>query len=343
MQENIDLDMEGMPSDSEIWELRRALSLDKMNDVDVDKAWSRFSSLMEHQEKKHSSVRIWKILGLTASVAAILVAACLLVPIWTSNKQAGVQVFAATDTPKHILVTTEEGEEKITKGGTLDFAQKTSPRRVFHVQTMEVATPRGQVCHVVLPDGTRVQLNGDSKMTFPKVFVGEKREITLSGEAYFEVKKDVHRPFTITTESLCTTVHGTTFDLCAYPGRESKVTLVEGSVSVKDNHGESVMIKPGQMACLNSEGRLNVHDVDTYPLTQWKDGFFYFDDEQMVNILMELGRWYNVNIVFENEKLMSQHLHFVAERKDPLRSVIARINDLSSAHIQLNGDVITVK
>ena len=92
------------------------------------------------------------------------------------------------------------------------------------------------------------------------------------------------------------------------------MTLISGSVAV-NSEGKEVMLKPGQNAELNSNHEFEVTTVDTECYTQWKDGYFYFDNVPLIEVVRDLGRWYNINIEIRDNSLMSYRLHFVASRK----------------------------
>jgi ferric-dicitrate binding protein FerR (iron transport regulator) len=185
-------------------------------------------------------------------------------------------------------------------------------------------------------------MNAESKLEFPETFNGNTREVALHGEAYFEVAKDAKHPFIVKTDYFNTKVLGTSFNIRAYSERDANVVLVEGSVKVGMSGKETEhTLKPGQQfSILNSQ--FSIKDVDTYPYTQWRDGFFYFDDTAMIEIMQELGRWYNVNIIFEEAKYMNTHLHFVAERRLSLSDIIRNINDLGIVNVEIQKDALIV-
>ena len=211
------------------------------------------------------------------------------------------------------------------------------------VNFIEIRTNPGMITSTILPDGTHVILNSNSTIVYPSHFDEKSRNVQLNGEAYFEVTKDAQHLFIVKTEYFTTTVHGTSFNVCAYSAKEAHVTLVSGSVAVKTNDGPEEFITPGQMASLTEESAMSIKNVDIYPLIQWKEGFFYFERDRLVDIMMELGRWYNVNIVFEHEADMNRQLHFVAEHSDSLKDIVRRLNDLGIAKFKLNKDIISIE
>lgn len=337
--------LSGMPSDFEVLEVRRALHKGRVDSPDADKAWERFRQTLEVESVEatgRSASRFNRplILKIVALAAAVLLLALVLTPILKTKKAQSVEVFSAVEGAQDVTLTADDGTPQVVQGKSLAFNRPV--QHTERIRMMEVSNPRGKVSRVVLPDGSVVWLNADSHLGFPERFVGNTRNVSLSGEAYFDVKHDAHHPFVVTTENMVTTVHGTVFDVCAYSTKNARVTLLEGSVAVKNTDGVERFIKPGQMAQVSGDGDMTLSDVDTYGVTQWTEGFFYFGNSRLVDMMMELGRWYNVSIVFENEQAMDLRLHFVAEHKDNLATIISRINELGIAHVSLKDDVVTV-
>lgn len=162
----------------------------------------------------------------------------------------------------------------------------------------EIATPRGGTYQVVLADGTKVWLNADSRLRFPQRFARAKREVTLVGEAYFEVAKSQKRPFVVKTAGQEIAVLGTSFNVAAYADEPSEqTTLVEGAIVVstpQDTHH----LSPGDQAVVNTDG-ISVGKVDTSPFLAWKSGFIAFNEETLEHIMRDISRWYDVDIRFE--------------------------------------------
>jgi transmembrane sensor len=163
-----------------------------------------------------------------------------------------------------------------------------------------VITPRGGQYQLVLSDGTKVWLNSASSLKYPVTFTGNKREIQLSGEAYFEVAHNRHKPFRVISNGQVVEVLGTHFNVNAYADEPSvKTTLLEGSVKVQSN-GISKTIKPNEQVLLK-DGSMNIAKADVNEAIAWKNGFFYFKDDDIKSVLRQLARWYNVDIKYEGE------------------------------------------
>ncbi|OXA88065.1 FecR family protein [Flavobacterium hibernum] len=167
--------------------------------------------------------------------------------------------------------------------------------------------PVGGIYAIILSDGTKVWLNSKSSLKYPVIFSGNTRDVTLEGEAYFEVSKNPHSPFTVKTKSGNVTVLGTHFNVSAYQeDKKFETTLAEGKVKIspinKTQKNESVVLKPGQQASVRNEV-LRVVEVDPFVSSAWKDGKFYFENENLKNILDKMERWYNFNVRFEQKSL----------------------------------------
>lgn len=163
-----------------------------------------------------------------------------------------------------------------------------------------VITPRGGQYQLVLSDGTKVWLNSASSLKYPVTFTGNSREIELSGEAYFEVAHNQHKPFRVISNGQVVEVLGTHFNVNAYADEPAaKTTLLEGSVKVQSN-GISKTIKPNEQVMLK-DGAMSIAKVDVNEAVAWKNGFFYFKDDDIKSVMRQLARWYNVDIKYEGE------------------------------------------
>lgn len=316
---------------------------------DSSKAWERFHAV-HIAPKKARNLRLWSVLYTAIAAAAMLVLLVgwqFLVKDKVGSGADAMLAFTANDAPKEILISTDndqpqglsqiklDNENVIVKETMIDFSHAGATNAPARIKT--VSTPRGKAYTVVLPDGSRAILNADSKLLFPSRFTSGNREVQLIGEAYFEVKKDAAHPFIVKTEKVVTRVLGTEFNLTAYPESDVSVTLISGSVMVNDE----VTLKPGENVLVDGE-ECKVTTVDTEYYTQWKDGYFYFDNVPLVDVLVELGRWYNVNIELQNRRLMSYRLHFIADRNASIDDAIERLNEFRYLHAERVGDKIIV-
>jgi|GEM_PF-547679 Fe2+-dicitrate sensor, membrane component len=168
-----------------------------------------------------------------------------------------------------------------------------------------VKTPRGGTYKVVLADGTIVQLNSNSKLTFPSQFATNERRVTFEGEGYFEVAKDKTKMFIVTTavglKKQEVKVFGTSFNIMAYTDENAiKTTLVEGSVSIKElNSGTEILMKPNELVELGNTGMVK-GIADLQAALSWRNNIFYFSNESIQNVLKQISRWYDIDIIYDN-------------------------------------------
>lgn len=166
-------------------------------------------------------------------------------------------------------------------------------------------TERSEYKYLLLPDSTQVWLNASSTLEFPQHFKTDKREVTLSGEAYFDVRHAEKTPFIIHTGKISTTVLGTSFNIKAYPDRPHIIVSVStGKVKVSyDNIPLATLVK-GQQVKVNS--RLNtVEEKKIAPaeVAAWQKGNMSYDDEALEDIVADLERLYNVKIRIDNDAI----------------------------------------
>ena len=176
---------------------------------------------------------------------------------------------------------------------------------------VQIKSTVGMTTSTTLPDGTRVWLNSNSSLCYPVRF-GNTREVTLDGEAFFEVAKDNGRRFLVNAGKLQIEVTGTQFDVEAYSDRgpEVRTTLVSGSVKLHcpDASGyiHTVPICPGEQLCYNSETfRLSRHVSDPALTTAWKDGKILLDNTSIEDALRVIGNRFNVEFMVRNQSLLA--------------------------------------
>lgn len=194
----------------------------------------------------------------------------------------------------------EEGVAVEYKDGELAYKETTSIRDVVY---NELEVPLGGECTILLNDGTRVWVNSGSKLKYPLSFVDKERCVYLEGEAFFEVEK-ADKPFIVKNSFGDVRVLGTAFGVTAY--RVDSVgytTLVRGSVCVKNNLSDSLIIYPGEQVVSLRNGKMIKRDVDVEEYVGWKDGAFIFKERRLEDIVKILERWYNIHVVFQDDEL----------------------------------------
>jgi transmembrane sensor len=194
-----------------------------------------------------------------------------------------------------------QGNTKLIKtNGKLAYTANTDSLTANVYNT--VSTPRGGHYQVVLPDGSEVWLNAASSIRFPTAFTGKERKVEITGEAYFEVAKNKALPFIVKVNNAEVKVFGTHFNVMAYNDEALvKTTLLEGSVQFSTGLS-SCMLKPGEQSELNKSGQVKVTPgVDVDNVIAWKNNLFDFENSDIEDIMRQLSRWYDVDVVYNKK------------------------------------------
>ena len=236
----------------------------------------------------------------------------------------------------------------------------------------EVTTKKGSRTKVQLPDGTTVWLNSSSKLTYDNQNFGDIiREVSLSGEAYFDVVKNKAKPFIIHTAKMDIKVLGTVFNVKCYPGdKTTETSLIHGSVEVtlKDRQ-EKIMMKPNEKLVLVNEEKMppektavtankknaattykpiiELRHLTLYPTnneiveTGWVKNKLVFTNESLEDVASKMQRWFNVIIVIKNEKLKKELLTGIFE-KETIQQALKALQYTTRFNYQTKKDTIII-
>jgi len=292
-------------------------------------AWNKFSLLKYAQSlERLQKVRIWKRLSVAAAVLFVLSATYFFTLPPRSANHLYVQIPAVAKTDhapgkNKALLILASGEKidinvakngQVAKQGQTNIVKTADGKLVYEetgnssdplrkalrnsdqIALNTLVVPRGGQYNLSLPDGTRVWLNAESSLIFPVEFKGHKREVTLTGEAYFEVAKNAKMPFHVKLNKMEVEVLGTHFNIMAYNDEPVvKTTLLEGSVKLSNSKGQQVL-KPGQEGILNGADKFIVKNANLEQAMAWKNGRFVFNNDDIPSISRKLARWYNVSV-----------------------------------------------
>ncbi|MDR2414267.1 MAG: FecR domain-containing protein [Odoribacteraceae bacterium] len=209
----------------------------------------------------------------------------------------------------------------------------------------KIIVPRGGEYPLILPDGTKVWLNAETEIEFPLTF-GESREVRLSGEAFFEIKKENGRPFIIHARDASVKVTGTSFNLSCYPDDATVTTTIEtGSVSFITGRqvkhlkaGERVIYNPVEQTLVIEE------EIDLKYHSSWRHGQFYFYNTPLREITDKLGRWYDARFEFADPSLEALCFSGAALRAKPIEFILELLERTYSLRFTiLQGRIIRVE
>lgn len=284
---------------------------DKLNfyeKVDTEKAWEQFVDM----RNKHKRTRILRILG-TGSIAAAVIAIGVVATKLYDKEATDTPIVAYNGTeitPKyeHATITVGGNTIELADGTTVSGEDgsvvKDANGSILYnnvkSEPMTLNVPRGGEYSLTLSDGTHIWLNAESELHFPSHFTSDTRIISIKGEAYMEVAKDISRPFIVKTGNAQVHVTGTRFNVRNYQDESSlKVTLVSGAVTMEsvDDGKKMVELTPGKQFTLNnSTGKHTVTYADISEVLAWHNGIFVFEQKTLLSMANELSRWYDIKI-----------------------------------------------
>ena len=212
-------------------------------------------------------------------------------------------------------------------------------------QMMVAVANEGIVKEVVLPDGTKVWLNNSAILKYPREFSEKERNVHLEGEAYFEVTKNRHKPFTIQSDAMRVRVLGTRFNFkCDKRCRIAEATLIEGEIEVKGNKEEGqIILAPGQRAeNIKNNGRLTVKQVDAKMDAVWHDNLIPFQKADIFTITKALERFYDVKIILSPDIQSNKTYSGVLKRKSDIESVLKSLQNSIPIDYKIVGSNIFI-
>ena len=349
---------------------------------DLDQEWDKLSSFIDETESEHHteenreaiieempkkrfSKPLYIIIGVAASLLLLLAIRqfIFLSSPQESYSQDLAYVFQRDSLAGNAAVLTSSDKTdapQVLKGEGIVMPKSeqqpatSTTTRILHalgldnsdiaMQNNTVTIPPGKSYHITLADGTKVYMYAGSRLTYPVVFSGKERRVYLEGEAYFKVTKDKEHPFVISTEKAEAKVLGTELNVSCYKGEPCHVALLTGSVLVSDKkETRSIKLVPGQGVTVkeNSPLAMSAENMDTY--TYWLQGFIYYDDAPLAEVTKNIGRWYNVNVVFDNEALKSLKLRYFCQRSESLERAVELLNSYGKFKAFVEGETLHIK
>jgi ferric-dicitrate binding protein FerR (iron transport regulator) len=236
------------------------------------------------------------------------------------------------------VVASQNGTQVVLKNGQLVYDAAVDNNGEVAYNTM--STPKGRQFSLVLPDGSRVWLNAASSLRYPVVFTGKNRMVEVKGEAYFEVAAS-SMPFRVKVNNETEVqVLGTHFNINSYEDETNiSTTLLEGAVRVVNNE-KSALLKPGQQALVPGKyqagGKIGiVEKADLGKVMAWKNGVFNFQDAKLAQVMRQLERWYDIEVVYEGTV---PELEFIGKmgRDLPLSAVLKGL-EMSNVHFRIEA------
>ena len=210
----------------------------------------------------------------------------------------------------------------------------------------EIITPKGQIKNILLPDGSLVFLNSDTKLKYKSTFGTKKREVFLEGEAFFDVTQNSRKPFIIYTSENIVKVLGTAFNVSAYPDENiHQISLERGKISISHDKGKSAILNPDEtylLLCNKNQSKIfKTKNVEIY--SSWKDGKIIFRNQRFADIARKLERSHNIVISIQNTKI--ENLRYTGEFNinDDIRKILEIIGHTTPVNYEIKNDTIFIR
>ncbi len=235
------------------------------------------------------------------------------------------------------------------RGGKREVVVSNAP-----VHGKEIVTRYGTRSYQELPDGSKLWLNAGSKVTYAEVSAGGRRELTLTGEAFFDIKHDPEHPFIIHTGKLDVKVLGTSFNIKAYPNDSTiETTLINAKVEIDWPGGVGIILRPHEKVVIPIREMQKTEAIvdrkmvapdpqyNTVIETSWVEDKLVFRNEAFSDVSKKLERWYNIHISFEDKRYLQDRL--TAYFKDqPIKNVMDALQISLGFHYRIEGDTIHI-
>jgi ferric-dicitrate binding protein FerR (iron transport regulator) len=314
----------------------------------------------------HQPAKVWRMWPRIASVAAAIAVIVFGASLFVYHKQQNTNVTTkATDiTPGKIGATltlsngkkirlsdaangeiAKEAGISVTKTADGQIAYEIKETTSFENNINTLTTAKGETYVLTLPDKSRVWMNAASSLTYSTSLNEHKqRRVKLDGEAYFQIAKDKAHPFIVESKGQEVEVLGTHFNINSYgDDKIVRTTLLEGSVKVVFQKGERTekILKPGQQSILLPDNRIAVKEVDVNEAVAWRDGKFIFDREGMGTIMRKVARWYNVEVIFEDD-IQNKQITGSVSRYANLSELLKVLETTGRAHFKIEGRKVII-
>lgn len=212
--------------------------------------------------------------------------------------------------------------------------------RLHPIQLTAFRVPANQKKEITLADGSQVWVNAGSEIKYPKVFTGKVREVYLSGEAYFDIAHDAHRPFIIHAGNVITTVLGTAFNIRENKSKNTiEITVTRGKVSVANGEKLLGVLTPNQQISFNTLKEESIKGtVDANSVIAWQESELHFDDVSFADAVSQLRQRFNVKINFSNDKLKDCRFTGTSLNGEKLDNILKVICAFNNATYQTKSD-----
>ncbi|RFM32862.1 FecR family protein [Chitinophaga silvisoli] len=324
--------------------------------IDENAAWNNVKSQLTIRSRRVKMNRTLMMAAAIIVLAALAISVIWRSGIWekdaplplattnTGNRAPGLQLQLANGTT--VALPYNQPSQQIAAGDVqlsagakqLQYSANAKMGEGFNTLTV----PPKMDYKLALSDGTEVWLNATSRLRFPFAFNGDKREVYLEGEGYFNVAKKDGQPFIVHTAHTDITVLGTSFNVNAYNKDVTTTSLVTGKVLTKSGDKE-VTLKPGQEVAFTAGNKVSVDNFDTDEVLAWMRGLYVFHNTSLEHIAAVIERWYGVKVVFDDPSLAGKKFTGGLEKAQTLDYFLETLQIIGDVDHYYDKDVLHLK
>ena len=346
--------------------MRRMYQQENVQDVGIggiQDVWAVFEKRVQGHRKIERKRRWMWVMSAAAAVAIVL--CCCLFVYYRANTEQKVNVAVQKIVPGQYNAVLEMADGSTYQLGEQQYSLQEKTGNQIKVDSTllsylpvnkrsdvlqdivynKLSVPKGGEYRIELEDGTKVWINSASRLRYPVVFSSNSREVYLEGEAYFEVQRDVDRPFIVHSGEQKVTVLGTSFGISCYASEANDyTTLVSGKVKVDFERGkQSFMLEPGMQVAYNKESGIAIEKkVDVAEFVAWKNGKYIFNQKRLEDILSTLSRWYDFEVFYRNEDVKEVLFSGELRRFDDFSYLLRLIERTSDVKFVIDKKVVQV-
>lgn len=328
----------------EINSLPRQEMLTKFSELHIDEGWQKVLEKESFRRRERTSYRRNWIIG-SAVAASIVLGGVFLLPVINKpsvdlkNTTAAINDGTTGQATLQlangkVIVLADSGQQVIPIGNSQLHNTNRILKMAFLAENQErstgwstIAVPRRMDYQVELSDGTVVWLNSTSKLRFPLSFQGKNREVYIDeGEAYFQVAQQAETPFIVHAKGTDIQVLGTEFNVNAYQAKKIVTSLVSGKVAIQTSKGRKELMPNQEAIVTNDAVGIMVQDFDLTTTTSWRQGIHYFRNAPVNDIALMLSRWFNVELIIDNQQVAKVQFRGRLDRNKPLSDFIEEMN-----------------
>lgn len=331
----------------------KALEAGSQISPDTAAGWNAFLNRIKSDRRRLS--RTWRVSTVAACAAAVACVSVLLfkdlydettkLPTMDEYISAVEEMPGLKDTRlvlsdgKSIDIDSRYSEIIISENGSYSI-NSVNIESSAHEGYSRVIVPERHWVHLVLPDGSRVDLNSSSDFIFPSAFSEKERRAHVCGEGYFSVVKDASRPFTVSADGMKVSVLGTEFNMKSRDNL-AEVTLVQGKVSVTGCEGKSCILSPSEQVRLENGALSEVQTVDTEAVTGWTKPRMVCRNQNIEQVVGKLASYYGVEFHY-TESLKDIVINGKIDLREELESVLNTIAFTAPVSFETDGETVEI-